>query len=129
EKRCPNARVILLTDGEREDLAQGLSARVDGIVQKPLALPELRAILAHLASDATRTGAWQARAKEGASGEVRLALRALDAALEAVEEAHEALRAADAQAAPALRQHLAEAERLALLAHRRVLEVERALSP
>lgn len=119
-----DARVVLLTSGERDELLRALRMRVDGIVAKPVALPELRSILRFVSQAPVHA---VARASLDADDQAPLteARDALEAALDAVDDAETRLRSAGERAPYATRHAVQEARRLAAEAYRRVLEAER----
>lgn len=127
-ERHPQTRVVLMTNGEREELGGALLHGVDGIVDKPNALQPLRAILAYLArDDEPRLTAQGERVVAMQTAEFQQAVSAVEAALEAVERAHDRLRHALGDDAGAARRALTEAEILATELHRRMMEAERRL--
>ena len=127
-EKHPQTRVVLMTNGEREEMGSALLHRVDGIVDQPNALQPLRAIIAYLARDdepplsvrSERVVALQAT-------EFQEAVAAVEVALESVERAHDRLRHALGEDASAARRALTEAEILATELHRRMMEAERRL--
>ena len=128
--RHPQARVVLMTSGEREELGGAIAHRVDGIVGRSDALRPLRIILEYLAREPRPERAAVAardlvETLEGA--DFQRAVAAVEAALEAVERAHDQLAGATGAQAAAARRALTEAEILAVELHRRMLDAERRL--
>ena len=127
-ERHPETRVVLMTNGEREELGSAVLRRVDGVVSKPNALQPLRAILAYLAREKEpRLALQDERVVALETTEFQQAVAAVEAALESVERAHDRLRHAAGEEAGAARRALTEAEILATELHRRMLEAERRL--
>lgn len=121
----PDVRVVLLTNGERDEIVDALRYGVHGIVGRPVEVKGLRQIIgflsrSDLASPIVAMGG-------GEDATLAEAHAALERALDAVEVAHERLRRAGDRAPPAMREALRDAERLAVDGHRRVLEAERKL--
>ncbi|HVM45540.1 MAG TPA: hypothetical protein VM582_06355 [Candidatus Thermoplasmatota archaeon] len=121
----PLARVVLLTNGEREGFLTGIRTRVDGVVSRADALRALRGIIGYLGREPAPPVP-QVATREGVRFEQ--AVEALHRALEAVERAHDQLRRASDETSVTARRALAEAEILAVKAHRRVLDAERELA-
>lgn len=129
-RRHPTARIVLLTNGERDQLVVSLTSNADGIVAKPYALKPLRAILDYLSSDAPPVPA-QPHALEPTVNldrvELQEAATALETALEAVERAQDRLANGASPEKDAARRALRDVEILAVEAHRRFLEAEKQL--
>lgn len=120
-----DVRVVLITNGERDEILHGLRLGVDGIVAKPVALDALQSILRHVAESPRRNVVrLRVAGRERLLAEARAAL---EGALDSVELAEERLRDAGDEATEASRDAVQEARRLAAEAHRRVLEAERQL--
>jgi DNA-binding NarL/FixJ family response regulator len=125
----PEARVVLMTTSERDAFVTALSTQIDGFVTKDDPLTPLRSILRYLGRggglNELRRG--ELAGPRAQRDEFQLAVVAMSSALEAVERAHDALANADDQHSRAARESLREAETLAVVAHRRMLDAERKL--
>lgn len=124
--RRPDARVVLLTGGEREELARGLLSGADGVLAKPLALSALRSVLSYLGGTSSTTVDVRPQERDPRV-ELRQAIAALENAIVAVEQANDRVCSAQPAAMDLARRSLQEAEVLAAQAHRRALEAEQRL--
>jgi DNA-binding NarL/FixJ family response regulator len=131
--RHPRAVGVVITSGEREEFVEALRRGAHGIVSRSLAMESLTQILRYLAEEARTILLPAPISPESAlfkeADDVRETAAALERALDSVEVAAHRLRGSHGAALPDARRALEEAERLAVQAHRRVLDAQRALRP
>lgn len=128
--RHPRALGVVITSGQRDELVEALRRGVVGILERPIAADALRDVIRCLGDEArSRSLPVQLDVPVAAvaADDVRDCVAALERAIDEVETAQLALRRARGAASARAQETLAQAERLAAEAHRRVLDAQRAM--